>query len=394
MSGDFRKIDLHTALPFTAIPRYLLTMYRYSKYIARHLVHSTLLITFSLTSIVWLTQALRFVDFIVNQGVSVMIFLKLTLLLVPSLMLMILPPALFCAVLFVYNKLKVDSELIVMQAAGLSKWRLSMPALQVASGVMLLTYIIALYLQPVSYRQFKDMQYFLRNNYASLLLQEGVFVNPVEGLTVFIRQRDDDGTLHGLLVHDNRQLQSPVTMMAEIGRLVETPEGPRFLLVNGNRQERREGKISFLNFESYTLDISFYAQNMKNRQPDAQELFLPQLFHYDSALSAGENQKRYAEGHQRLLWPAYPLCLTLVALAALLSGQFNRRGHWQRIALAVAFGIVILFSAVGLRGLIATQPTLVLAGYANLLIPCLVAWAILGDHLQNARGRLGKVVSS
>ena len=66
-------------------------MYRYSTYIARHLVHSTLLITFSLTSIVWLTQALRFIDFIVNQGVSIMIFLRLTVLLIPSLVLMILP---------------------------------------------------------------------------------------------------------------------------------------------------------------------------------------------------------------------------------------------------------------------------------------------------------------
>src|SRR5271170_6166374 len=137
-------------------------MYRYNKYIARHLVHSTLLITFSLTSIVWLTQALRFIDFIVNQGVSIMIFLELTLLLIPSLLLMILPPALFCAVLFVYNKLKSDSELIVMQAAGLSRWRLAAPALEVAAGVALVTYMVAFYLQPASYGRFRDMQSFLR----------------------------------------------------------------------------------------------------------------------------------------------------------------------------------------------------------------------------------------
>src|ERR1700683_4222371 len=108
-------------------------MYHYSKYIVKNLVHSTLLITFSLTSIVWLTQALRFIDFIVNQGVSIAIFLKPTGLLIPSLVLMILPTALFCSVLFVYNKLKSDSELVVLQAAGLSRWRLSIPALQVAA---------------------------------------------------------------------------------------------------------------------------------------------------------------------------------------------------------------------------------------------------------------------
>src|SRR5687768_1133201 len=181
-------------------------MYRYSKYIAKHLVHATLLITFSLTSIIWLTQALRFIDFIVNQGISIMVFLKLTTLLIPSLLLMILPPAMFCAILFVYNKMKTDSELVVLQAAGLNRWRLGLPALQVSAGMMVLAYVISLYLQPYSYGRFREMQAFLRDNYASILLQEGVFSSPVQGLTVFIRERNPQGTLYGILVHDNRDL--------------------------------------------------------------------------------------------------------------------------------------------------------------------------------------------
>jgi len=362
-------------------------MYHYSKYIARHLVHSTLLITFSLTSIVWLTQALRFIDFIVNQGVSIMIFLKLTLLLIPSLLLMILPPALFCSVLFVYNKLKLESELIVMQAAGLSRWRLGIPAMQVAAGVMLFAYFIALYLQPVSYSRFRDMQSFLRNNYVSILLQEGVFSNPVEGLTVFIRERNKDGVLHGILVHDNRDPSAPVTMMAEEGRLVETPQGPRFLLVNGNRQAMDNNKLSFLTFDNYTLDISLYAQAMKARSPDTQEMYVTQLFIPDDKVSLLENQKRTAEGHQRLLWPAYVFSLTMVALSVLLSGQFNRRGHWQRIAVAVACGVVIMFTAVGLRGMMALHPAMIPLAYLNLIVPALIAWWVMGDH-ANAKGQI------
>lgn len=354
-------------------------MYCYSKYIARHLIHSTLLITFSLTSIVWLTQALRFIDFIVNQGVSVLIFLKLTVLLIPSLVMMILPPAFFCAVLFVYNKFKADSELVVMQSAGLSKLRLAFPALQVSLLVALVGYIIALYIQPISYSRFKDMQDFLRHNYASILLQEGVFSSPVEGLTVFIRERDDNDILHGILVHDNRQVDAPITMMAEEGKLVETPQGPRFLLVNGNRQEINEGKISFLNFASYTMDISLYTQAAQNRLPDVQELFLPQLFTYDDKVSLEENQKRFAEGHQRLLWPAYAVVVMLVALAVLLSGEFNRRGHWKRVALAVIIGTGIFFAAVGWRGMMVLNPLMVLAAYLNLIIPCLASLYVLGD---------------
>ena len=366
-------------------------MYNYSKYIIRHLVHSTLLITFSLTSIVWLTQALRFIDFIVNQGVSIMVFLQLTLLLVPSLVLMILPPALFCSVLFVYNKLKVDSELIVMQAAGLSRWRLSIPALQVGAFITLLAYVIALYLQPVSYSRFRDMQSFLRNNYVSLLLQEGVFSNPVNGLTVFIRERSKNGILHGILVHDNRIAAAPVTMMAEEAKLVETPEGPRFLLVNGNRQEMRSGKLSFLTFKNYTMDISLYTHSIGTRPPDVQELFVDQLLAFDPKLTQKENQKRFAEGQQRLLWPAYSLCLTLLALSVVLSGEFNRRGHWKRIALAVVLCVFVVFSAISLRGLMANYPAMVAVAYLNLLFPALGAWWVLSDRIPDKQSKLSQI---
>jgi lipopolysaccharide export system permease protein len=356
-----------------------LFMYQYSKYIIRHLVHSTLLITFSLTSIVWLTQALRFIDFIVNQGISVTVFLQLTLLLVPSLLLMILPPALFCSVLFVYNKLKMDSELVVMQSAGLSLWRLSLPAIKVAACITLFAYFIAMYLQPVSFTRFKDMQNFLRNSYVSLMLQEGVFSNPVNGLTVFIRERDKDGILHGILVHDSRTEGMQVTMMAEEARLTETPQGPRFLLVNGNRQEMRDGKLSFLTFDNYTMDISFYTQSMNARVPDAQEMFLPDLLKTDPKLTPLENNKRHAEAQQRILWPAYTMSLTLVALAMVLSGQFNRRGNWQRLTGTVLIGTVLMFTAVGLRGLMSANPHMVWAGYALLILPIIGAVYALAD---------------
>lgn len=355
-------------------------MYQYSKYIIRHLIHSTLLITFSLTSIVWLTQALRFIDFIVNQGISITVFLHLTLLLIPSLLLMILPPAFFCSVLFVYNKLKMDSELIVMQSAGLSRWRLGRPALQVGLAITLLGYTIAMYFQPVSYTRFKDMQSFLRNSYVSLLLQEGVFSNPVNGLTVFIRERDRDGILHGILVHDNRIEGSQVTMMAEEARLMETPQGPRFLLVRGNRQEMHQGRLSFLTFDDYTMDISFYTQSIKTRFPDAQELFLYDLLKPDPRLTPQENNKRYAEAQQRILWPAYTMNLTLLALAILLSGQFNRRGHWQRIATAILLATVMIFTAIGLRGLMAGNPMMVVGAYLLLLLPMAASLWVLADR--------------
>lgn len=357
-------------------------MLRYNKYIIKQLVHSTLLVTFSLVSIVWLTQALRFVEFIVNQGISIAMFVQLTAFLLPSLLLMVLPPALFCAVVFSYNKLSSDSELLVMQAMGLSRMRLAFPAIVVAGVVTAIGYVIALYIQPVSYRDFREMQSTLKNNYVSLLVQEGVFSNPVDGLTVFVRERDASGELHGILVHDNREAEKSITMMAESGRLVETPQGPRFLLANGNRQEMNDGRLSLLNFDSYTLDISFYTGAMGDRKQDAQELFLPELLAENEQLSPTENSKRHAEAHQRIIWPAYSLTLTLVAVAFLFSGEFNRRGQWQRITISSVVAAGLLFAAVGIRGGMAANNLLIPFAYIILIAPALASLWILRDRAK------------
>ncbi len=355
-------------------------MERYNIYIMRMLAHSMLLITISLTSIVWLTQALRFIDVIVSQGVSILIFITLTLLLVPSLLLMILPPAMLCSVLFVYNKLKIDSELVVLQAAGLSKWALAKPVLMVAGITTLLGYVIAFYLQPVTYREFKEMQFFLRNNYASILLQEGVFSSPVAGLTVFIRERDDNNILYGILVHDNRTPDKNITMMAQEGKLVQTPQGPRFIMLKGNRQEVENGRLSFLNFDNYTLDISLYTQQSGQRYRDPQEMFVHELFAVDDTASPQEQMKRRAEGHQRILWPALSLGVALAALAVMLASEFNRRGHWRPLAVAVAVAVVWLFAQVGLRGVIANHASMIVVYYLAFALPLAAAMASLSGR--------------
>jgi lipopolysaccharide export system permease protein len=351
----------------------------YSKYIARNIVHSGLLIVFSLTSIVWLAQALRFIDFIVNQGVSLAVFVTLTVLLIPGLVLLILPVAMLLAVVFVYNRLYGDSELVVLESAGLSKWKLTRPVLIVGAAALLIGYTISLYLLPMSYGKFRDMQNFLRNNYVSLLLQEGVFSTPVDGLTVFIRTRDKDGTLHGVLVHDGRDPGASITMMAEEARLIETPQGPRFLLISGNRQEMRKGKLSLLNFDRYALDITLYAQSVATRPTDPQEQFITDLFN-TQGMPPAEAAMRRAEGHYRLVWPFLSLGLPLVALGALLTGRFNRRGQWQRVTLAVVLAMMVVFIEAGLKNVMVATPSTVPVFYAIALLPAIIGAYVLRER--------------
>ena len=340
-------------------------MKRLTKYIGMQLATALVIIAFSLTAIVWLTQALRFIDYIVNRGVSSLTFLQLTGLMVPSLLFIILPFAVFVSVLFIYHRLTQDSELVVLRAAGQSRWQMARPVVMVAGGATILAYFISLYLMPITYHKFKDMQSFLRDNYASLLLQEEVFNTPIKGLTVFVRKRQANGELQGLLVHDNREAAQPITMMAQRGRIEQTPSGPRFLLFNGNRQELRNGRFSFLKFDEYAVDLSFYAADASNRTRKPEEYYVHELFAEakEKPMRAGE---LLAEAHHRITWPIYTLVLGLFAFATLMRGEFNRRGQAKRITVISAAAIIVVAMALGMQYLISKNPSLIPLIYVNL----------------------------
>ena len=187
-------------------------MRRFSTYIASHLFGPLLVVAFSFTGVVWLTQSLRFIDLIINKGLSFGLFLYMTVLLLPSLLTVILPISLFAAVLYTYNQLIVDREIVVLKATGLSNLRLALPALNLAGIVMVLCYAINLYLMPLGFHEFKNIQFQVRNSFASLLLREGVFNTPVDGLTIYVRERGKDGELRGILVHEERSSSEPTTI--------------------------------------------------------------------------------------------------------------------------------------------------------------------------------------
>ena len=93
-------------------------MKRIDKYIFRQLLLTTLVVAAALTCVVWLTQSLRFVEMIVNRGLSAALFAYFTLLFLPAFLSVILPISLLAAVLFTYNRLLTDSELVVLRAAA------------------------------------------------------------------------------------------------------------------------------------------------------------------------------------------------------------------------------------------------------------------------------------
>jgi lipopolysaccharide export system permease protein len=345
----------------SAAPQRAALMSAITRYVFAQVLIATLAITAALTFAVWLTQSLRLFDYIVNRGLPVSTFLSFIALLLPSLLGVVLPIATFTAVLFVYNKLAMDSEMVVLRAAGLSQWQIARPALLIALLVTLTGYALNLYLQPLSYRAFKDLQYSIRNNYSDVLLQEGEFTSISSDITVFVRERTPDGQLTGILVHDARDPKNPVTLMAENGALVQSSSGPRVVMKRGNRQQmdRKTGRLSVLYFDSYTVELALLERRLRERWREPKERFLDELLFPDdkNAIDVKNYNDLLAEGHQRLAAPLYSIAFVLVALVALLAGEFNRRGQMRRIVGAVLCVTALEAASFALRDIAARSLT-------------------------------------
>jgi lipopolysaccharide export system permease protein len=285
----------------------------------------------------------------------------------------------FIAVLFTFNRLAAESELVVMRSAGLSHLALAKPVLILAGIAFLILMSLSAYFLPASNRAFKDLQFEIRNRFVSSLLQEGTFTTIADKLTIYIRSRDEKGEVFGLLINDNREPHRPVTILAERGVFADMSGGSRIVMVNGNRQQfdPETHKLSLLTFDRYTLDLDSLHDAPIVRFREAQERFLGELFlpppEADPALRLGF----MVEAHQRILIPLSALSFCLIPLACLLPGEFNRRGQLKRALLAIVIAFFFELLDIGVNDLASRSFAAIPLMYATNLLPFILGLGIL-----------------
>lgn len=338
-------------------------------YVLRQTLGPLVFFSLLLTAIIWLTQSLEMLDLVLNRGQSAWTFLQLTFFVLPSLLTLILPVALFAGALYGLNRLKSDSEIVVIWASGIGRWTIAWPVLGIAVAMTLACFALNTWLMPVGYRAMKDRVYEIKDDLAASFLREGAFVTPAKGLTVYIGGAPPGGDLLGIMVHDNRQATAPVTYMAERGLLVRTDAGPRLVMQNGmiQRMEKRDGNLQTVRFDKYTFDLSEYAGERSGvLSRDLSERYLGELFRPDlrQKWDRRNRGRLVAEGHSRLATPFYNLAFASIALVAVLCGAYRRHGDGRRMLAAV--GCVIALRALGFtaQSLAASAPLFNAVQYA------------------------------
>jgi len=322
---------------------------RLDRYIFQAAALPFLLILACTTAVAWLTQVLQRLDIIVDDGGSFLAFLKITVLLIPSLAGVVTPIALLAACLYVLNVLMVDSEIPVMRAAGASRFRIARPLIFLSFLAAGLVLFINADLQPRTYKELRQTVYDVRSNIASSLVRDRVFANVAPGITFYAEDVRPGDQYVGLHIHDSRNPEKPVTYTAENGLFTVTETGPRLFLLRGTAQSKdiETGKLNIIRFNDTFVDVSEISSESPTDRPwETEERYLSELLNPD--LNRPYNQRfqgdYLAEFHARLATPLYCIAFALIAALAMLSATTQRRGYAKRImmASAVAGGLRIL----------------------------------------------------
>ncbi len=355
------------------------------RYIFRTTFGAFALILISLTAFIWITQALREIDLMTNQGQTVLVFIAMTGLLIPVLVLIIAPIALMIAVTYALNKFNADSEFVIMSAAGMSSWRVFAPFLATAMVVSLLVGVVGAYVAPKGLRELRNWAAKVRADLVTTIVQPGRFTTIERGLTFHVRERQANGQLVGVFIDDRRDPKERATFLAERGEILENERGTYLILVNGNVQREEAAKDpTMVDFDRYAFDLSrFNAATGGGRSLTPRERYLWDLASPDpnDALFKVQPGMFRAEFHDRLTAPLYPLAFTVIAFAFLGKPSTTRQSRALLLAMTIAAVAGLRFIGFGSAIFAAQSPGAVALLYAS------VGVALVFGAIAISRGR-------
>ncbi|MGH1377874.1 MAG: LptF/LptG family permease [Alphaproteobacteria bacterium] len=364
----------------------------FNSYLLKNLFIATAFIAVILAFVIFLTQSLRFLEIIINAGAAGSAFIVLTSLALPRFFEVILPLSVMAATLFLYNKMTIDSEITAIRATGYSSFLLAKPAIILGISITVILWSITMWVAPLSLSKMHSMRYELKSEFSTLLFKEGVFNQIGSGLTVYIKERTNEGELAGLMIHDTRnKSEPPSTVLAKRGMIVIDNTGQQVIVFNGSRQSYNPetGILQKLDFDRYTIDLPGNGPARK-RWAEPDERTINKLLNPDLSNKRDlDNLREFSiEIHRRFTSPLLALSFPLVALSILLLGPIDRRGQGTRIGIAIIITMVI-------QGLFLTSYNLARNNDAGLILmyiltftPIIISTFLLSGFSEEIRRKI------
>ena len=211
----------------------------------------------TLSLIVWVIQAVNFLDFVTEDGHGLAVYLKYTLLSFPKILSKLMPFIFFVSIFYILNKFEDNNELKIFWIFGTNKREFLSVILKYSFIILLIQLTLTLIFVP--FTQNKARTYIQQSSidFFPSLINEKKFIDTVEKLTIYVEKKKEN-SYEKIYLKDNKDPSKVKIIYAETGNLVNNNSG-RFLNLNdGKKININKNKITSFDFKNTTFDLSKY----------------------------------------------------------------------------------------------------------------------------------------
>ncbi len=310
------------------------------RYFFRKMLGALVVTFLALSLTIWLTQALDAFDLVSDRGQSIITFFKVTGLIFPALITVIVPVAMMVATIYTLNQLNSESELVSVSASGGSSIVLLKPALVLGLIAMVGVGACTIFVTPITQLEGRKLNMEINANVVTSVIREGQFLQMAPKMTIQVRERAPNGVMSGIFVFDERDPQISTAYLARNGAVLTNGLG-RFLVMQDGviqRQATDTGQITAIEFQAYGLDLATLAGRDDLPYLQIGERSTASLFDPDPSDPIFQNSpnRLRAELHDRLTSPLYVLVFALVPIVALGQPRTARQGYGLPTLVAVS----------------------------------------------------------
>ena len=210
----------------------------------------------SASTIVWVFQAVNFLDLMVEDGRDFFLYLNYTFLNFPKIVSKLLPFALFFSFFYVISKYELNNELIIFWNFGISKIQLINFVLKVSLFFMVLQILLVALIVPKTQNISRDLIKKSNVNFFESFIKPRKFNDNIKGLTIFADEKNDKGELKNIYLKKETEDNNFQITYAKKGYFQSSKNVQILVLENGQTINKINDDITTFNFKESTLNMS------------------------------------------------------------------------------------------------------------------------------------------
>jgi lipopolysaccharide export system permease protein len=309
------------------------------RYILAQLFGPFAFFCFIISGILWLNQALGIIRIVTENGQPASIFVELSVLLIPKVLIAAIPIAGFASAVFLTNRLYSETELVVMMSAGRSYSALAKPFLIFGIVCFATLFIVVHFIGPLSQSKLSIKQDQIKREFITQIIQPGAFITSQGKYTFFFGQKGRNGELKDVMIEEQISNNLTLTHIANQGQVIRKDDKTTLVLQSGSIQRHNQvtGDFSLVKFDSLAFDLTQLSSNLEPRTLSASEYTTPQLVKHlaDMPQSDPSLGRSTALLHDRNAKTLLALFFPVLGMVTLLVGGYRRSGFTARIVIGV-----------------------------------------------------------